>query len=329
MSSRLMLVTALLLALVPLAHAQDDVKPTHDFHMMDGSTFAGTMDIAKITVRTAYGDLVVPVSSVVGITPGLDSHPSFKAEVQAMIEALGSDDFEQREKAQRDLEQLGPKIRGMLEPHRNSPDAERSTRIGLILTAFDEILEDWDEFEQGKLIELREGDQVKTQLFTIVGRIEPAEFAIRSSYGALNISLDDVDHITLIQEDTGPVVKRVAVSGSDMASTRMKSSGIRVRRGDRVTITASGNITMTPWGNNAVTGPEGMANYGWYQPNEIPMGALVGRIGGSGEQFKVGQKHVFTAKRSGVLQLGFGMQPNYGNQQFPGEFDVKITVESP
>ena len=245
MSLRLPLVIVLLLAIVPVARAQE-FKPTHEFHMMDGSTFAGTMDIDKITVRTAYGDLVVPLSSIIDITPGLDSHPSFKAEVQAMIEALGSDDFEQREKAQRDLEQLGPKIRGMLEPHRNSPDAERSTRIGLILTAFDEMLEDWDEFEQGKIIELREGDQVKTQLFTIVGRVQPAEFAIRSAYGSLNISLDDIDRIALIQADAGPMIKRVAVTGSDMASTRMKSAGIRVRRGDRVTITASGNITMTP-----------------------------------------------------------------------------------
>ena len=76
-----------------------------------------------------------------------------------------------------------------------------------------------------------------------------------------------------------------------------------------------------------MSSPDGAQNYGWYIPNQIPAGALVGRIGNSGTIFKVGSKATITADKSGVLNLAIGMEPNYSNQAFPGEYHTKIHVE--
>ena len=98
---------------------------------------------------------------------------------------------------------------------------------------------------------------------------------------------------------------------------------------DRVTISASGTITMSPWGSNAASGPDGMPNYGWYVPNSIPGGALVYKIGDKGQVTKAGTKTSFVAKSSGVLQLAIGMMPEYSNEgyNFPGEYKVKLKVD--
>jgi hypothetical protein len=107
----------------------------------------------------------------------------------------------------------------------------------------------------------------------------------------------------------------------------MKDSGIRLEKGDRVTITADGTIMMTPWGNQAVSSPEGSPNYGWYVQNRIAGGALVGKVGSSGTVFRIGSKYSFTADRTGTLQMAVGMQNDFANQQFPGEYKVRVNVK--
>ena len=65
------------------------------------------------------------------------------------------------------------------------------------------------------------------------------------------------------------------------------------------TITAEGTITMTPWGSNNVSTPDGGSSYGWYVNNKIYGGALVGKVG-EGEVFKIGSQLSFTAANSGI-----------------------------
>ena len=145
--------------------------------------------------------------------------------------------------------------------------------------------------------------------------------------------------VQLVEQDTQQVVgllgllfslvrgcPAIDVEGQHLAQKQFKSSGIRLTAGDRVTISAEGTITMTPWGSNARSTPDGAPNYGWYMGNQIAAGALVGRIGDSGTVFKVGRQSSFTAKKSGVLQLAIGMHPSYINNAFPGKYTTKIRV---
>ena len=85
---------------------------------------------------------------------------------------------------------------------------------------------------------------------------------------------------------------------------------------------------MTPWGSDQMCGPDGNAQYGFYdQSAQIHAGALVARIGGRGAIFKVGSKHTFTAKAAGRLFFAIGMNPSYINYAYPGEYEVKVKVE--
>jgi hypothetical protein len=97
-----------------------------------------------------------------------------------------------------------------------------------------------------------------------------------------------------------------------------------------VQITADGRLTMTPWGNNAFSTPEGSEQFQWYLPNQIAGGALVARVGTSGKVFKVGAKHNFTATRAGILYFGIAMNPQFASQDYsyPGRYDVKIRVNA-
>ena len=126
----------------------------------------------------------------------------------------------------------------------------------------------------------------------------------------------------------------IRASGADAAATFTDPTGDATGGGADITQAvvsndASGNITMSPWGSNASSGPEGMPNYGWYVNGSIPGGALVYRIGDKGQILKAGSRVSFTAKTSGTLQLAIGMMPEYSNEgyNFPGEYKAKIKVD--
>jgi hypothetical protein len=299
-------------------------------HLMDGSTITGKLSLAEIEVETSFGALQVPVTAIRSFTPGLGSHPEMARDIEQLIEDLGSNNFGKREAAQKALQKLGPPVRAELELRADDTDNERRTRIKELLAEFDELEQDAEDdpdaatwLGQGPMIRR---DTIETSDFTIVGRIVPQSFTITSLYGPLTVKLGDIRRGARDAPPTD-MRKSLTVAGSNLATDRMAGTGLRLERGDRVSITAEGTITMSPWGNQAQSGPDGAANYGWYLPGQVPVGALVGRIGNQGAVFKAGSKHTFTAERAGTLYLGFAMLPDYINNQFPGEYRVMVRVQ--
>ena len=124
---------------------------------------------------------------------------------------------------------------------------------------------------------------------------------------------------------------RATVDASNLPQIGMKDTGIRLQRGDRVSVTATGSIVMTPWGNNVTSSPDGAGMNVPFYANGIASGALIGRVGRTGEDFLVGSRNEFTAKTSGTLFLGVAMAHQFANQgyTFPGTYDVRIRVNPP
>jgi hypothetical protein len=295
--------------------------------MMDGSLITGKLSIKELEVETPFGKLTVPISELKSFTPGLVSHPELAKQIHDLIDGLAAPQFDTREKSQRALMKMGVALRGELEKRRHDPDTERRARIKAILDEWDEQSEADDEDEKPATPSMQERDQVETSEFTAVGRIVNPTLAITSLYGPLTVKLSDVRRGQRDVSRRADLRKTVGVDGSCLVTRVMKDTKVRLERGDRVTITAEGSIAMVPWGNGATSGPDGAGNYGWYIPQQIPSGALVGVIGSGESVFKLGSKSSFKAEKNGVLRLGIAMQTDYANQNFPGRYTVKIHVE--
>jgi hypothetical protein len=308
-----------------------ELGPKHiRLHLFDGSVISGDLSVSEIEVDTTFGKLVVPIEKIRSFTPGLDANPKQLAALEALINNLSSDDYKTREQAHKDLAAMGPKIRNELARYTDSDNAEIKRHVTEILKEFEEAAEEAGEDEEATAAQpWVRLDTVVTTDFTVVGKVSPPEFTIQSKYGPLNVKLADVQTAAREQGVKESLRKTVTVEGNQLAQRGFKSSGIRVEAGDKITLRADGNIVMSPWGSNAVTGPDGAPNYGWYIPNQIPGGALVARVGDKGTVFKVGRQSTFVAKTAGVLQLAIGIQPEYANQgyQYPGQYTVKLKVD--
>jgi hypothetical protein len=135
---------------------------------------------------------------------------------------------------------------------------------------------------------------------------------------------DSAEGERLTRKPTGPV-KTVTV---DVVGKRdWTSTGLIVKRGDRIRISASGSVTLDPASGRA-TGPEGISDL--TDPKKLmpdqPTGALIGVIGADNDDFIfIGRASEFTAARDGLLFLSV----NEGNlSDNTGTYKAVIEVQA-
>src|SRR5262249_31439909 len=146
---------------------------------------------------------------------------------------------------------------------------------------------------------------------------------LHTKFGPLSVSLADIRRVEHESEEKLEFKKTVDVQGNNLVMRSPLNSGIKVNKGDKITIEATGSVVMSPWGSESVSGPEGSPNYGQYRPG-INGGALCMRYGQSGQDELVGRNKTFTATKSATLFFAVAMQPNFagGGYQFPGSYKV-------
>lgn len=298
------------------------------FEMWDGTVVSGIVSVEAIDVETEFGNLRIPIQRLVDFRPGLVSLPQLRTKVDLLVEQLGDREFRTRESAHRQLVSMGPMLMKMFSGIDDGGDAERKKHLTKIREEIQSMVEEMEEEgEPTPDSSINEGDRIQTPDFAIVGKILQEKFEVKSKIGDLKILLADVK-----RADRGVAVKAqvlrktLFVSGSTFFQKKALSSKIRVNKGDKITISASGIVQWTNWSQTA--SPDGLPNQGNW--NGLANGSLAARIGSEGEVIGIGSDGMFTAKKSGVLYLGIAMADNYVKNtgyRWTGKFKAKIKVE--
>lgn len=296
------------------------------FEMWDGTVVSGIVSIGSVDVETEFGSLEIPISRLIDFRPGLNSLPELKAKVDDLVLKLGDREFKTREAAHRDLVAMGPMLAGMISSMDDGGDAERKKHITKIKQEIDSMMDEEEDEDASGQPSLTSGDRVQTPDFAIVGKIVQQEFQVKSKIGDLRIMLGDVKRADRgVAVQTQSLRKTVSVAGQTFFQKKPVNTKIRVSKGDRITISATGVVQWTNW--NQTASPDGLPNQGNW--NGISNGALAARIGSDGTVVSVGSDKSFKAERSGILYLAIAMNDNYVRNtgyRWTGTFKAKIKV---
>ncbi len=174
----------------------------------------------------------------------------------------------------------------------------------------------------------------------LINRIDPAQFEL-SYWETIKNSTDPEDFKSYLEKypngQFSPIAKRRLLPQSqteqfqisatvftDGRTNGWTNSGLVVRRGQQLQISATGRILLR---NSQYSGPEGVAgltNVKRLIANE-PAGALIAVIGDDNDDFIfIGRSRAFRVERDGVLFLGVNEHDLRKNS---GTFDVIIKVE--
>lgn len=298
------------------------------FQMWDGTIVSGIVSISSIDVETEFGKLEIPIQRLVEFRPGLVSLPELRSEVETLVADLGDREFKTRESAHKAIVAMGPMLGQLITEFDDGGDAERKKHLTEIRAEIATMVEEAEDDNESTLpLAVSNGDSIRTPEFSMIGKIQQQEFSVKSKIGDLRIMLGDIQ-----RADRGDVAKSEAVrktfsvAGDVFFQKTPLSTKIRVSKGDKIEISASGIVQWTNWNKSA--SPDGLPNQGNW--NGISNGTLCARIGPAGKVVSIGSDGEFKADRSGVLYLGVAMADNYVNNsgyKWTGKFKAKVKVE--
>jgi len=186
---------------------------------------------------------------------------------------------------------------------------------------------DWDRLSNGQFAVLKDG-QVVTGELTDVGGTSPLRLTFRSNGADRDLQSNQVARIVLARPNdaatgTGTGGSTGSTASGDItvsAREQWTPTGITVRRGEPLTINASGEIKIGGPGNPTAS-PAGAGATERANPiPSVPTGALMGRIG-SGAPFLIGNQTQIQAPAAGQLFLGVNDSHLQDNE---GSFQVQV-----
>lgn len=173
----------------PAEAAAKPVEVVALFH--DGTTIRrAVLQASSIDVTTKYGKLTVPLADVRRIEFGLHVDGDEQKQAEELVGKLGSEQFEERERASRDLVGLGASARAALEKAVRSTDREVSMRAR---TALDRIRAATPDDRRN----LKEGDVIHTNESVITGQITTPVFKAKTDYfGEMSFKITHLRSLT-------------------------------------------------------------------------------------------------------------------------------------
>jgi hypothetical protein len=312
---RLLAPLLVLLPLLAAARAQepealpagDGKPPPHAVELRSGTVLVGMLEPSQWKVKTAFGELVVPVAEIRRVRFGRKSQPERLALVEAAVKDLASATPERRDHAKASIAAEGvfaaQSLRRAAKEHED-PEVRRIAG---------EVLKEMDLSEDDVL---PDDDQVDTARFSLMGQIELEAFKVQvPELGPLVVKRGDVERVRSFGPDLS---KKVTVGGTNVWPNGWLDTKIKVEKGEKLKLTTTGTIFFPNWGQ-AFT-PDGNQNMGMM--NGMMVGTLAARVGEKGTFFRVGSNYTGTAPATGTLYFVLNIQAP--DQPHDGEFTVVV-----
>jgi hypothetical protein len=193
----------------------------------------------KLTLKTAYGKLVIPLNKVTEIEFATRLAPAVEKKIDEAIKALGDDDAKKRDAAAAALGKLKLKAYPALLKLENSDNAEVKKHIGKLLEALRK------EFKEEEL-QVRKHDVVHTEDSYIAGEIEATTFLVNTDqFGESKLNI-------VFLRKLGDGKKEEDVSGPALPDPGYLTT-YQGQIGKTFTFTVTGAVKGTVWGTDKYT----------------------------------------------------------------------------
>jgi len=279
----------------------------HAVQLRSGTTLVGTLQPTEWRVTTAFGVLTVPVAEIRRVRFGRRSQPERLARVEESVKSRAAANPERRDHARAEIVQEGLfAVQSLREASKTHDDPE----VRRIAT---DILKEMDPSEEDVV---PDDDQVDTVRFSVLGQIELEAFKVDvPELGPLVVRRGDVERVHSVAPDDS---RKLTIGGSSVWPNGWLDTKIRVEKGEKLKISATGSILFPQWGQ-AFT-PDGNQNMGMM--NGMMVGTLAGRVGSKGAMFRIGSNFNGAMPAAGTLELILMIQAQ--GQPSDGEFTVVV-----
>lgn len=318
-----------------VAQTDVDLKLT----LRDGNVVSGTSRMANVSLVTDYGKLDIPLKNVSSLDLGITSDNATNDKVGNLVKQLSNSSESMRKAAFDELVKMEIKAIPALNDLLYSQKYEASSFTDYTAdAALSELKSRFNVDENFSSMDVVAIDYE----YSMGGKYDFAKIDLKTEYGTLSIPKEKIKHIDVMfsgDQGNGEMVFKLLGTKHISANTNggWLKTGIMLKSGQKINITASGEITFAslsgskykPDGTVSGTASAGAENYeGDYNyGNSYPTyGNVVYKIGESSTQvLKAGAKFSGTAVSSGMLYIS--IYETVYNSANTGSYTVKVSVK--
>lgn len=287
----------------------------HIIQLTDGSRLVATILQKEIRFVTKYGELAVPFADVRKIEFGFHCPPEMEDKIRAHIECLKSNDFRQRDNAQKNLAGIGhlayPFVKKVSASKNDLESAKRAAAI----------MERIQLETPPNLLSFKDCDTLQTKELTITGKLQGSMLKAWSPHvGEISINFHSICSVNRGVETRNATI---TVDSTHYGSSpdQWLNTKILVNPNTRLIVAVSGQIDLWPQGpGQYMTGPKGYNTAG--KGSVFMAGAVVGRIGEKGKSFLIGENYNEIVAEEGELFLQ--IVPSPWNNASLGNFQARV-----
>jgi hypothetical protein len=309
-------------------HAQKE-KIELKLTLRDGNVITGTSNsITSVTLNTDYGKLDIPIKNVSTIVFGITPDESNKTKVINLIKQMGDAAEEKRQAAYDELVKMSINTIPVISDYIYGTEYQASEFTDYTPEAA------LSEMQSTYGVEDSYSDKDVVTIdyeYTMGGTFALKTIALKTDYGDLNVPKEKIKEaeVSYYDESTGDksfkLLANKHISGNEDGG--WLNTGIKVKSGQKITINASGEITLESLSGNKYT-PDGNTTSDYESDNSSTYptyGNVVYKIGESGEAIKAGSKYNGKAEESGTLFLS--IYETVYNSSNTGSYSVKVSVK--
>lgn len=285
---------------------------------VDGKQLEGETTLRSVKVQHAGSTTEVRLDDLLSLHTAHPASAAEAAKIDTGITAIQGADRKLRDAAVEDLTNIGlPVITPLLKAYKDTDQHEPRPLYRL----FERIIPSYaDELDRSlSLARLKSGDAIR-------GQISGPALELRTAAGKETIEWSAIRMLSVRQR----LVRRSMQVHSLKHSQQIEylDTGVALSSTSKVDSTARGFSRLSWNGDDWATDPDGLkkpaANYKTHLFDGQPFGALIGRIGATGDVFLVGKKMSKTGLPSGRLQLAVNDNRHWQNNL--GTYYVTMTV---
>lgn len=320
----LLLATVIILCNANAANVQLTVK------LKNGDVVTGKSVLPKVTINTAYGNLVIPIEKVTNIKLGILSDHSKDGAVLPDLNKLQNANETDAKIIYERLKSYGPSILSTIVTFTQNPFYKFSDNDNFTI----EQLTD-DLMKIGNVNYLQDINDAVTfdGINYLEGSIAFGDIVLQSEYGNLTFRRDKIESldVSIIEQVTSnpdgsfKLKANYHISGNDNNKGWL-NSGVKVKSGDKFSIVANGKIILKSLsgGSYVPDGYNGGTKDGAYADDAaLKYGALVYKIGENGEVKQAGSKYEGIADQEGNIYVS--IYETVFDKTNTGSYSVKVT----
>lgn len=296
--------------------------------LRDGSVFNGTVKSTPIEVTTKYGKLQIPFADISEITLGIIPDAKNKTKIEFQLNELQNENETTRQNAYDELIKISINELYIVEEFVYS----EKYQPGEIFTFTAESL--FSELKQQFNISegITSSDLISFgEAFQIGGTTTLQNFDLKTTYGALSIPRTKIEKIQVIyvpgesDNNSRNIILQANKHISGNAAGGWLNTGIQVKKGQKIQISANGQIILASL-SNAKYGPNGPVSttYNEGVSTYTQYGQLVYKIGDTGTMINAGAKYNGIAQQTGTLFLS--IYETVYNQANTGSYTVVLKI---